>query len=266
VRPAWEDVLRAPVPTQHVAQFYTEPKFLIRAVGQYAGQGLRRGDAVLLIATVAHGRAITRRLAIRSPALDDLVRRGQLTILDAVHMLSELVVDGVPDAGRFRSVVGGAVTSVKAAGYPTVCVFGEMVDLLRRTSGPAALRLEELWNELLAEHALALLCGYSVDTFDPGIYDGFLQGVMATHSHFVPVEDYARLDRAVERAYGEVFGGGHDAGYLRRAFLSQYVRPAAMPDAQAAILAVREFVPAASAATLLDRVRHHYRTDTASAA
>ena len=261
----WEDILRVPRLAQHVAQLYTRLEFLIRAVGQYADQGLRRGEAVVLITTGSHGRAIVRRLASGGLAVDEFSRRGQLRVLDAEHTLSELLVDGVPDRGRFQSTIGGVVASVKAAGYPTVRAFGEMVDLLRRTSETAALGLESLWNELLTEDRIALLCGYSIDTFDPAVYDGFLQGVMAAHSHLVPVEDYARLDQAVERAYGEVFGIGRDAGYLRRAFLGHYMRPSAMPDGQAAILAARELVPGVAAA-LLDRVRHHYQADTASAA
>ena len=51
-------------------------------------------------------------------------------------------------------------------------------------------------------------CGYSIDNFDPNTYQGILQGVSRAHSHLVPVEDYARLERAVERAYAEVFGVG----------------------------------------------------------
>jgi hypothetical protein len=69
--------------------------------------------------------------------------------------------------------------------------------------------------------------------------------------------DYARLDHAVESAYLEIFGVGRDAGFLRRTFIANYPRPAAMPDAQVAILAAQEFLPEAAAA-LLDRVRHHY--------
>jgi len=39
-----------------------------------------------------------------------------------------------------------------------------------------------------------------------------------------------------------------------------------MPDAEAAILAAREFVPAAAADALLDRTRYYYRIFTAAVA
>jgi hypothetical protein len=141
-----------------------------------------------------------------------------------------------------------------------------MVNLLRRTSLAAALRLEALWNELLDAEGIALVCGYSIDTFAPGAYGGLLQRVLSAHSHLVPVEDYARLHRAVDQAYVEVFGSRQDATTLRRAFLAHYPRTAAMPEAQAAILAARDFVPALAADTLLERVRHHYENPTATAA
>ena len=134
-----------------------------------------------------------------------------------------------------------------------------VVDILRPVSLTAALELEELWNELLTARRISLLCGYSVDAFDPEAYRGLLQDVSAAHSHLVPVEDYARLDQAVDSAFVEIFGAARDARFFRRTFIDHYQRPAAMPDAQAAILATRQFVPEAVVA-LLDRARHHYHS------
>lgn len=257
----WEGVLTAPAPGQHIAQLYTEPGFLVRTVSQFAGQGLHRGEAVVLIATPEHRAAIGRRLEAEGFALDALERRGQLMALDAAECLARLLVDGMPDHARFHALIGGTLDAAKAAGYGRVRAFGEMVDLLRRRSLAATIRLEELWAELLSTHTISLLCGYSLDNFDPQIYRGLLQRVSAAHSDLVPVEDYARLEQAVERAYADVFGPAGDGELLRRAFLAHYGRPAAMPDAEAAILALSELLPKASR-TLVDRVRHHYQSTT----
>ncbi len=251
-------VLGMPTQGQHVAQLYTEPAVLARAVARFAAAGLRSGEAVLLVATAGHRPAILRCLRAVGYEPSELARAGQLVFLDAVDTLGALLADGEPDRARFQAVIGGAVDAAEAAGYPRVRAFGEMVNVLRQARFGAALRLEALWAELIAARRIALLCGYSIDAFDPWAYEGVLQRVTATHSHLVPVEDYALLGRAVAQAYGEVFGVGYDAGLLRRMFLAQYPRPTAMPDAQAAILAVQEFVPEAAAA-LLDRIRHHYR-------
>jgi hypothetical protein len=256
---AWEDILGAPAPGQHVAQLYTDWEFLVRAVARYAGEGLRGDEAVLLVATALHGRAIMRCLEEEGLAPGHLGPHGQLVVLDAGETLRALLVDGQPDRSRFQAVIGGAVRSVaKAAGHRRVRTFGEVVDLLRGTSIAGALRLEALWGELLTAQGISLLCGYSIDAFDPQSYDGLLQRLISTHSHPSPVEDYGRRAEAVERSYAEVFGAGPDAAFLRRAFVTNCARSTAMPDAQAAILAACEFIPTQTADALLDRVRHHY--------
>jgi hypothetical protein len=253
----WERLLQATIPGQHVVQLYSNGAFLARAVGRYLGEGLRMGEAALLVATASHGRAVMRRLRDAGLPLHDLARRRQLILLEADRTLGELLVDGAPDRARFRAVIGRAVRAIKTAGYARIRAFGEMVDLLRLASLEEALHLETLWNELLVEDRISLLCAYAIDVFDRRSYGGVLERVAAAHSHLVPVEDYARLDAAVERAYGDVFGAGGDGAYLRRAFVRHYPKPAAMPDAQAALLAALEFMPA-TASLILCRARQHY--------
>ena len=261
-RTAPESVLRTLGPGQHLAQLYIRPESLVRAVGEYVGRGLHDGEAAVIVATPSHARAILQRLRGDGVRVPECTRGGRLAVLDAQRTLAELLVDGRPDRSRFRAVIGDAVRRAKAAGNGRVRAFGEMVEILRRTSLAAALELEACWTELLAEEAIGLVCGYAIDVLDPASYKGLLQGVVSAHSHLGPVEDQERLDRAVAQAYLEVFGPGRDAALLRREFLAHYARPAVMPDAQAAILAAREFVSAAAADELLDRVRHHYLSAT----
>jgi hypothetical protein len=257
VTTSWEHVLAGARPGRHIAQFYTEPEFLARAVAQFVGDGLTSGNGALVIATEAHWHAIADRLARQDLEVERAQARGQLVVLDAARCLARLLVDGSPDPQRFRAVVGGAVDAVGRAGYRRVRAFGELVNLLRSDLA-ATLCLEELWNDLLATREVALLCSYSIDPFDPGIYRGLLQEVCARHSDLIPAEDYAGLERAVARAYTEVFGAAGEPELLRRVLLADYARPTAMPDAVAAMLAAREFVPVAIA-PLLKQARRHYR-------
>lgn len=251
------DLLTTPVAGQHIAQLYTQREFLGRAVGTFIGDGLRHGDVAMVISTPLPWRASLERLEAQGINAQDFQDRGQLHVLDAHETLAECMVDGKPDRERFRATIEGVIDATTAAGFTRVRVFGEMVDILRRTDVAATIRLENLWNELLRERDVALLCGYSLDAFDPRIYRGLLQQVSGTHSDLIPVDDYARLERAVDRAYVDVFGGGEDARALQHAFLTHYRRPAAMPEAEAAILALREFIPD-TADALLERVRRHY--------
>jgi hypothetical protein len=57
-----QTLLVAPATGQHIAQLYSEPGFLERVVGEFVGEGLRRGEAVLIIATPLRWRAVARRL------------------------------------------------------------------------------------------------------------------------------------------------------------------------------------------------------------
>jgi DcmR-like sensory protein len=253
----WEALLASPSTGRHIVQLYVEHEFLARAVGQFVRDGLRRGEGVVLIATPLHRWVVSRRLESLGLDAQSFQRRGQLLMWDAEETLAGFMGHGVPDRRAFRARIGEAIETLTAAGCSGARAFGEMVDLLRLNDLGAALLLEDLWKEVVAERQITLLCGYSVDTLDPRSYHGLVQPIMASHSDVIPAEDYQRLDRAVERAYVEVFGSHEDARELRHAFLEHFPRPAAMPDAQAAILALREFVPG-SADELVASTRRHY--------
>lgn len=68
-------------------------------------------------------------------------------------------------------------------------MYGEMVNLLwEKGNLSAALRLEQLWNELGKTHSFALHCSYAMDIFDPATHCCCaLEGVQ--HSHIIPVEN-----------------------------------------------------------------------------
>jgi len=253
----WYESLAAPDPGRHIAQLYTDAGFLVRAVTRFAAEGLARGEGVVIIATPLHLRAVTDRLLDHHLDVDALRRRGALVSVDAVECLTGLLVGGMPDKERFRASVGRILEEMTGRGFARIRAFGEMVDLLRPCSVEAALRLEALWDEVLLVHGVSLLCGYSIDNFDPHAHRALVPRVAQAHSDLIPVEDYDRLERAVRRAYQDVFGEGGDGDTLRRMFIRHYDAPAAMPDGQAAILAAMAFVPTAGE-LLVDRAARYY--------
>ena len=253
----WEVPLTASRPGRHIAQLYTEHEFLARAVSRFVGDGLARGEGMLVIASPLHWRLVSRRLETLGLDVQSFQRDAQLRVRDAASMLETFMVDGRPRREPFRAVIGAELDALRASGHARARTFGEMVDLLRRGDLESAVELETLWTELVTERRISLLCGYSVDALDPRSYRGLVQKVAANHSDLIPVEDYARLERAVERAYVEVFGSRRDAKALREAFLQHFSPPAAMPEAEAAILALQTFVPG-SADQLISSARRHY--------
>ena len=79
------------------------------------------------------------------------------------------MLDGWPDPARFAEVVGGLIERVRAASGSEargVAAFGEMVALLwMEGKADAAIRIEELWNDLARTHAFSLRCAYPMSSF-----------------------------------------------------------------------------------------------------
>src|SRR3954469_730077 len=149
----------------HLVQFYESDAFLVDVVGEYVGAALRAGDSAIVVATEAHREALEQRW--RADGLDLAAAHvgGRYLSLDAAETLSRLLVDGMPEPGRFAAVIGDAVARATDGGRGAR-IFGEMVALLIQDGNPAAaLRLEGLWNDLQQAYTFSLMCAYPIDTF-----------------------------------------------------------------------------------------------------
>lgn len=254
--PGWQSLLRSPQPCDHIVQLYTDEGFLARAVTQFIGAGLLAGEAAVIIATPSHVRAFDARLA----ATVDVAAaraRDQLIVLDAEASLAGLLVDGRPDRERFLGWVNGILDRAQVAGHGRVRLFGEMVNLLCDRDPEATAQVESLWNEVLAARGVSLLCAYRLDNFDRHVHRGLLPQISRSHSHLVPVEHYARLESAVDRAYREVFGAEGDTTSLRELLVGQGAPTPVTPPAEAALIALRG-LRTDIADAVLERARHYY--------
>ncbi len=80
-----------------------------------------------------------------------------------------------------------------ARGATRVCAYGEMVDLLWRDGKPdAAIRLEELWNDLAGRYEFSLLCAYQIGQFYSERDTPHFQAICDTHRHVFPTEGFSR--------------------------------------------------------------------------
>jgi hypothetical protein len=240
----WRSILADPGDREHSVQFYTELGFLTTAVSHYASTGLRRGEAVIIVATPVLRAALERELGTAGFDPARLAHEGQLTVLGAADLLSQLLVAGVPNASWFRRLVGGLLGRA-ASRFPRVRVCGEMVDLLwQKGNLTAALQLEALWNDLAKAQPFALHCVYAIDNFDRTAHCCALRGIQHTHSYLMPVEDYSRFDRAVNRALADVLGTA-DALLLKPFLMERRQNGGRMPSAQAALMGLAEVIPTA---------------------
>jgi len=186
IQAPWKDVLVEPAASDHLLQLYRDERSLIEAVALYAGAGLGRGEAVILIATPSHLRAFGRRLEDQGFDVAELQLWGQLVVAEAGELLASLMADGAPDRNRFAHGVGGLIQKARGNGrYPKVRAYGEMVNLIWRDDTSATACLEELWNELIKTHRVALFCSYCVEgSADAERFPGELR---ALHSHVIPL-------------------------------------------------------------------------------
>jgi hypothetical protein len=255
--PSWEGLLRTPHPCDHLVQLYNDDVFLTRAVSLFLGLGLSDGEGAVIIATPEHAGLFDKSL--RSAGLDvaAMIARHQLQVFDASSCLDQFMVDGMPDRDRFVSLVMPVFARARAAGYEKIRLYGEMVNLLWDHNMPGTVALEELWNQVLADTGLSLLCAYSIDNFDRHAHRGVLHQISRCHSHFIPVEDYGRLEKAVDRAYADVFGMRGDPRSLRSLISARAAANTVMPPAQAALLALDTLSSGISDA-VLERTRFHY--------
>jgi hypothetical protein len=255
---SWDAVLDSPAPADHLVQLYTDDRTLVPTVSRYIERGVRDGNGIIAVATAAHWGDIAARLGERGIDVAAARDRGQLAVFDAHETLARLTVHGMPDRTAMREILLPAAGAIRRAGHDAIRAFGEMVDILnRRANLAAAIRLEELWNELLAEQRISLLCAYAVDPFDREQYAETLPRIGGVHSHLMPVDDGDRLERAIDRAFMDVFGIYGDTRLLRELFVRDLRGHTAMPAAQAALFALRE-LDERLADAVLTRAASHY--------
>ncbi|HEV7904502.1 MAG TPA: ATP-binding protein [Pyrinomonadaceae bacterium] len=186
-------------PEEHFVQFYEADEFLLDSLAGFIGAGLSAEDACIVVATAAHRAALDERL--RASGLDTASAQasGQFVSLDASETLSKFMSGGQPDASRFAEVVG-RIISRAAEGRGRVRIFGEMVALLwAEANYTAAIRLEELWNELHRTRSFSLFCAYPMQGFGGEMLASGLSDVCTTHSRVIPAESYTALSNPDER-------------------------------------------------------------------
>jgi hypothetical protein len=263
-RTPWETVLATPAPADHVVQLYQEHEGLARIVAAYCAESFDAREAAVVIATPTHLAAFARHLVSGGVDVDRVTARGQYTTVDAEACLAQITRDGRPDRERFLANVVPHLDAARRAGYVGVRAFGEMVDIVRAVDLSAAMRLEELWNELLsARRDVSLLCAYRVDPFHRDAYRHLVPQIGRRHSHLLPVEDPAALELAVRRAFLDVFGPDADTLTLRDLYESVTDGSTAMPGSQAALMNLGTLVPAV-AKDVVEASARHYRAFLAS--
>jgi len=256
----WQTLLAHPGPDGHLVQLYQDEDFFGEAVSHFAASGLAQGDAVILVATGAHWELLADCLTGKGLDVVALRHHGQLLLLDADAALPTFLVRTLPDAPTFKALARATIAQARAGSRSgRVRWWGEMVNVLFvNGNGRGSTRLEELFDEVAHEEAIAIFCSFLMDPFDATMYAGPLQAVCRTHAHLIPVADEAHQTACVHQALLDVFGT------VERLLLEDLRSATAwqgtgMPPAQAFLLWLHGLVPHV-AALVLARARHYART------
>lgn len=206
----------------HLVSFYESDEFLVDSISQFLTPALRAGEAAIIVATGQHREQFEAALTTEGLNATAAGENAQLVALDAAQTLSAFLVDGTPDPARFRSVLGELIDGVAANGR-VVRIYGEMVALLFEEGNvPAAVMLEDLWNELADSHPFSLLCAYPVGAFHREESTAAFRTLCQQHSAVIPSESYSKLSdpddrlRAVALLQQEARAGIHERMVLRR--------------------------------------------------
>ena len=186
----------------HVVRFYDEDPELIAALEEFLLAPLLEGCPAIVIATADHTRALERSLVAAGIDLGELETRGRYVALDAEILMGRVIRNGRPDEAAFRREIGGALETLRGPG--TIQAFGELVALLwERGNVGAAIRVEELWNELTPAHTFRLLCAYPMRGFETYPDPLAFEEVCAAHTRVVPPASYSQ-DASEDNGFSRV--------------------------------------------------------------
>ncbi|MGQ0714650.1 MAG: ATP-binding protein [Gemmatimonadaceae bacterium] len=181
----------------HQVQFYESDDYLAVAVADFLAPGISNGHPLVVIATEPHRRVFATELRSKGFDVDLASESGRLTLLDARDTLDAFMAGPVPDAVRFKAVIGTVLEGARDRGGADAVLrlYGEMVDVLWRDGNTeGALQLEQLWNDLAHTYAFSLLCAYAMGNFYRlADADGF-RAICQHHTRVVPTERYVSVD------------------------------------------------------------------------
>ena len=247
----WDRLLTDAGPSDHVVQLYQDQDFLNRAVCRFAAAALQNGEGIILVPTVKHWDSFRPRLIAEGIDVEAAQKRGQLTIVDADQTLPRFMHNKMPDSPVFLGLAADVIARARGGGrFPKVRWWGEMVNILwERGDVAASMQLEDLFDQLAHKHDIAIFCSFMMDNFNGEIHTRMLPRLGENHSHLIPVEDYARLERAVADALRDTVGPD-EARVLESELLSRYPATYNMPRPQALLLALRQVLPTVSDSVL----------------
>src|SRR5271155_6256623 len=110
-------ILVNPDPSSHIVYPYTDEAHITKAVGLFAGAGLRKGEAVILVMVKNDFAPVLQGVMAKGFNLAALESSGQLVCCDAEKLLSSFMFNGFLDEVEFKATIGDLIQKAKQTAY-----------------------------------------------------------------------------------------------------------------------------------------------------
>jgi CheY-like chemotaxis protein len=171
-------------PDCHEVLFYSDDTVLLDSFTRFIAAALKAGKAAIVLATKPHRDSLLQRLKAGGVDTDGAIQEGTFILLDVAKTLSIFMVNDMPDADRFFEAVSGLIeAAAQAAKHSRVVACGECAPVLLAEGKPdAAIRLEQLWDDVASTFEVDTLCGYGLSSFHGEEGEHIFQSICAEHS------------------------------------------------------------------------------------
>jgi DNA-binding NarL/FixJ family response regulator len=171
---------------RHEVLLYSSDAVFLDALARFIAVALKSGQAAIVVISESHRDGLVLRLETSGLDIEAASRQGTYIQLDAGKATSAFMVDGMPDAARVFELLRGLIESAAKATrqeHPRVVACGECAPVLwAEGKADAAIRLEQLWDEVGKTLGLDTLCGYALSSFHGGEDEQVFQSICAEHS------------------------------------------------------------------------------------
>jgi DNA-binding NarL/FixJ family response regulator len=171
---------------RHEVQFYSNDALLLDTFARFIAVALKSGRAAIVVITESHRDGLVSRLKVQGIDVDAITRQGTYIQLDVNKTLSTFMVNDMPDSTRFFPFVGSLIEAAAKAArqqHHGVVVCGEGTSVLwAQGKADAAIRVEQLWDEVGKTFGMDILCGYASSSFHGEEDEHVFQSICAEHS------------------------------------------------------------------------------------
>jgi hypothetical protein len=173
-------------PHRHEVQFYSDDDVFLDSFARFIAATLIAGHAAIVVATKSHRDGLLQRLKAERVDVDGVNQQDIYITLDAAEALSTIMVNGLPDPVLFFEGLNGLIevaSKAAKAEHPRVAFCGERVGLLwAEGKTDAAIRLDQLCNDLVKTHEVDILCAYPLSSIHGKEDEHGFQRICAEHS------------------------------------------------------------------------------------